>query len=125
MCHLIPHTTHPIRCENTTTVSETAPTIVMGSTKSQSSKVKPVNGSEPSRATRVMDEATQRMTNILARLVPDRGDPMSSSFVLSLDREVCGLTSNHFGFSTWITRERSVKSSSPDLIGGGGALAPV
>jgi hypothetical protein len=44
-------------------------------------KIKPINGSKPPRETRVRDEATQRFANILAYLVPHRGDPTSSSFV--------------------------------------------
>jgi hypothetical protein len=46
------------------------PTITVRSAKAQGSKVKPVYGSEPPRATRVRDEVTQRMANILAHLVP-------------------------------------------------------
>jgi hypothetical protein len=42
-------------------VSEMGPTIVVGSSKVQALKVKPVNGSEPPRATRARDEATQRV----------------------------------------------------------------
>jgi hypothetical protein len=74
----------PIHCGNMATVSKMGPMTVVGSAKAQGSKVKPVNGSELPRATRVRDEATQRMANILARLVPHRGDSMSSSFVSEL-----------------------------------------
>jgi hypothetical protein len=42
-------------------ISKTDPMIVMGSVKAQGSKVKPVNGLEPPRATRARDEATQRV----------------------------------------------------------------
>jgi hypothetical protein len=42
-------------------ISETGPTIAMGSAKAQGSNVKPVNGSEPPRATRASDEVTQRV----------------------------------------------------------------
>jgi hypothetical protein len=55
---------------NTATVSEMGPMIAMGSTKAQGSKAKPVYGSEPPRATRARDEATQRMANILVHPVP-------------------------------------------------------
>jgi hypothetical protein len=74
ICHPTPHTTHPIRHGNTTTVSETGPIIAVGSVKAQGSKVKPVDGSEPPRATRAMDEVTQRMANIFgAPGAPSRG----------------------------------------------------
>jgi hypothetical protein len=68
--HLTPHTIHPICRGNTATISEMGPTITVRSAKAQGSKVKPVYGSEPPRATRVRDEVTQRMANILAHLVP-------------------------------------------------------
>jgi hypothetical protein len=79
--HPTPRTTCPIHRGNTTTVSETRLTIAVGSAKAQGSKAKPINGPEPSRATRVRDETIQRITNILAHLVPHRRDPASSSFV--------------------------------------------
>jgi hypothetical protein len=44
--------------------------IAMGSAKAQGLMVKAVYGSEPPRATRVRDEMTQRMANILAHPVP-------------------------------------------------------
>jgi hypothetical protein len=50
------------------------PTIVVGSAKAQGSKAKP-------KASGVRDNVTQRMDNILAHLVPYRGDPASSRFV--------------------------------------------
>jgi hypothetical protein len=70
-----------IRCGNMATVSETGPMIVVGSTKAQDSKVKLVYGSEPPRATRARDKATQRMADILTHPVPHQGDPASSSFI--------------------------------------------
>jgi hypothetical protein len=72
---------HPIHLRNMTTVSKMGPTIVMGSMNAQGSKAGPVDGSEPPSATRARDEATQRMTNIVAQPVPHRGDLASSSFV--------------------------------------------
>jgi hypothetical protein len=42
-------------------VSEIGPTIAVGSEKAQGLKAKPVNGSEPPRATRVRDEVTHRV----------------------------------------------------------------
>jgi hypothetical protein len=71
----------PYTLQDMATVSKTGPTFAMGSAKAQGSKTKFINGSEPPRATRVRDEATQRMANILAHPVPHRGDPASSSFV--------------------------------------------
>jgi hypothetical protein len=81
MRHSTPRTTHHIHHGNTTTVSEMGPMIAVGSTKAQGSKVKPVSGLEPPRATRARDEATERMANILVQPVPHRGDPTSSSFI--------------------------------------------
>jgi hypothetical protein len=75
--HLIPHMTRPIHHGNMAIVFEMGPTIVVGSTKAQGSKVKPVYGSEPPRTTRAWDEATQRMANILAHPALHRGDPTS------------------------------------------------
>jgi hypothetical protein len=65
--------TRPIRHRNMATISEMGPTIAMGSTKAQGLKAKPINGLEPSRATKARDEVTQRMANILAHPVPHRG----------------------------------------------------
>jgi hypothetical protein len=81
MRHPTPHTTRPIHRGNTTIVSEMGPMIDVGSTKAQGSKAKPVYGSEPPRATRARDEATQRIANILAHSVPHRGDLAFSSFI--------------------------------------------
>jgi hypothetical protein len=81
MHHPTPHRMHPIRCDYTATIFKMGPMIVMGSAKAPSSKVKPINGSEPPRATRTRDETTQRMANILAHPVPHRGDMTSSCFV--------------------------------------------
>jgi hypothetical protein len=44
MRHLTPHTMHPMRPGNTTTVSKMGPMIAVGSAKAQGSKAKPVNG---------------------------------------------------------------------------------
>jgi hypothetical protein len=71
----------PIGHGNMATVSKTGPIIAVGSTKAQGLKAKPINESEPPRATRVRDEATQRMANILMHPVPHRSDPASSSFI--------------------------------------------
>jgi hypothetical protein len=79
--HPTPHTMCPIRCRNMTTVSEMDPTIAVGFAKAQGSKVKPVNGLEPPRATRVRDKATQSIANILAHPMPHRLVPAYSSFV--------------------------------------------
>jgi hypothetical protein len=65
----------------TTTVSETGPTIAVGSTKAQGLKATPIDGPEPPRATSTRDKTTQRMSNILAHPTPHQGDPTSSSFV--------------------------------------------
>jgi hypothetical protein len=72
---------HSICHGNTKTVSQIGPMIVVGFAKAQSLKVKPVYGSEPPRATRARDEATQRMDNILTHPMPHQGDPASSSFL--------------------------------------------
>jgi hypothetical protein len=64
------------------TVSKMGPMIAVGSAKAQASKPKPINGSDPPRATRARDEATKRMVNILAQPVHHQGDMASSSFVL-------------------------------------------
>jgi hypothetical protein len=97
------------------------PTIAMGSTKAQGSKVKPVYGSEPPRATSVRDEATQRMANI------HQGDPAPSIFIS--ESRLGGFLHAPMwtgiypsGFSARITRKRSVKPLGPDLMGG--ALDP-
>jgi hypothetical protein len=79
--HPTPHRTHPIRHRNLTTVSEMGPMIVVGSTKAQGLNAKSVYGLEPPRATRVRDQATQKMANILAHPSPHRGDPASSNFI--------------------------------------------
>jgi hypothetical protein len=63
------------------TIYETVPIIAVVSSKAQGLKVKPIDESEPPRATRVRDEATQRMVNILAHPVPHHGDPTSTSFI--------------------------------------------
>jgi hypothetical protein len=55
------------------TVSKIGPMIVMGSAKAQGSKVKLIGELEPPRATRVRDEATQRVANILAHPGPVEG----------------------------------------------------
>jgi hypothetical protein len=73
--HPTPRTTRPIRHGNTATISEMGPTIIVGSAKAQASKVKLVYGSEPPRATRAWDEATQRMANILTHPVPPSMGP--------------------------------------------------
>jgi hypothetical protein len=51
-------------------ISKMGPTIAMGSTKAHGSKMKPIGGSEQDRATRVRDEATQMVANILAHVGP-------------------------------------------------------
>jgi hypothetical protein len=79
--HLTHLMTCPIHHGNTSTISEMGPTIVVGFTKAQSSKTRPVYGSKLPRATRARDEVTQMMANILAHLVPHQGDPTPSSFV--------------------------------------------
>jgi hypothetical protein len=81
MHHLTPHTMHPIRHGNTTTISETGLMIAVGSVKAKGSKGKPVDRSEPPRATRARDEMTQRTANILVHPTTHQGDPISSSFV--------------------------------------------
>jgi hypothetical protein len=73
--------TCPIRHGNMLIVSKMGPITAVASANAQGLKTKPVNGSEPPRATRVRDEATQRMVNIVTHPVPHRGDPMSSSLV--------------------------------------------
>jgi hypothetical protein len=103
MHHQTSRTMHPICHGNMATVSKTGPTITVGSAKAQGSKVKPVYGSELPRATRVRDEATQRMTNILAHPVPHLGAWHPQASYLSLDREVslmplCELASSRLGF---------------------------
>jgi hypothetical protein len=81
MCHPTPHMTHTIHHGNMTSVSKMSSTIVVGSAKAWGLKTKPINGSEPSRATTARYEVTQTMTNILAHPVPHRGDLASSGFV--------------------------------------------
>jgi hypothetical protein len=81
MHHLTPRTMRPIRHGNMAIVSKMGPTIAVGSAKAQGSKAKLVDRSEPPRATRARDEATQRMANILVHPAPHRGDLASSSFV--------------------------------------------
>jgi hypothetical protein len=81
MRHLTPCTMCPIRRGNTTIVSKIGPMIVVGSAKDKGSKAKLIYGSEPPRATRAWDEATQRMDNIFVHLVPHREDPVSTSFI--------------------------------------------
>jgi hypothetical protein len=66
----IARTTNPIHHGNATTISKMGPMIVVGSTKEQGSKMNPIDGSELPRATRGMDEATQRMANILTHPAP-------------------------------------------------------
>jgi hypothetical protein len=107
------------------TVYEMSPMIAVMSAKAQGSKVKPVKGSEPTRATRARDKATQRMTNILAHLVPHQGDPTSSSFVSEC--RLGGFLHSPLwagiypsGSFEQITQERSVKPPGLDLTGGGG-----
>jgi hypothetical protein len=56
--HPTPRTMRPIHHENMATISEIGPMIVVGSTKAQGSKAKPVYRSEPPRATRAREEAT-------------------------------------------------------------------
>jgi hypothetical protein len=60
------------------------PMIAVGSAKAQGSKAKLIGGSEPPRATRARDEATQRVANILAHSGPHRGDPVPSRFISKL-----------------------------------------
>jgi hypothetical protein len=71
----------PYTSWDTTTVSKTSPMIAMGCNKAQGLKENPSVGSEPPKATRVRDEATQGRAHILAHPVPQRGDPASSSFI--------------------------------------------
>jgi hypothetical protein len=80
-CHPTPCMMHHIRHGNMATISQMGLMIAVGTPKAQDSKAKPVYGSKPPRATRVKEEETQRMANILAHPVPHRGDPTSSSFV--------------------------------------------
>jgi hypothetical protein len=110
---------------NMTIVSKMGPTIVVGSAKAKGSKAKPVNRSEPPRATRARDEVTQRMANISAHPVAHHGVPASSSFVSESRpggflHALCGLASRCLGFFAWITLERSLKPHIPYLMCGGG-----
>jgi hypothetical protein len=84
-------------------VFETGPTIDMGSVKAQGSKAKPVNGSEPPRATRARDQTTQRVATSSHIRSPIEGTQCSQASYLSLDQEIsftplCGLASNRSGF---------------------------
>jgi hypothetical protein len=81
MRHPTPRTMCHICHKNMTIISETGPTIAVGSAKAQGSNAKTVYGSEPPRATRARDEVTQMMTNILAYPMTHRGDSVSSCFV--------------------------------------------
>jgi hypothetical protein len=104
MRHPTPRTMHPICHGNMATVSEMGPTTVMGADKAQGSKEKLIYGSELPRATttRVSDEATQRMDNILVHPAPHRVDPTSSSFIsgsrLGSFTPLCGLASSRTDF---------------------------
>jgi hypothetical protein len=62
--------TCPIRHGNTTMISKMGPMIAMGSAKAQFSMVKLVYELKSPRATRVRDEETQKMANILAHATP-------------------------------------------------------
>jgi hypothetical protein len=83
--------------------------------------------SELSRATRVRDEATQRVASSWLFLGPHREDPMPLTFVSKsrlggfLHTPPCGLTPSRSSFPQRITQERCLKPPSPDLMGGGGA----
>jgi hypothetical protein len=93
-------------------VSETGPTIVMGSAKAQGSKAKPVNESEPPRATRARDEATQRVPTSWHIRSPIEGTQCSQASYLSLDREISfmplfGLASSRPGFLHGLPEEEA------------------
>jgi hypothetical protein len=76
---------------------------VVGSAKARGLKAKPINESEPPRATRARDEAAQRMANILVHRCPIEGTRHPQALYLSLDQEVsfmplCGLAYSRLGF---------------------------
>jgi hypothetical protein len=70
MRHLTPRMIRSIHHGNLAIIPEMGPMIVVGSGKAQSLKAKPIYGSEPPRATRARDEATQKMANILVHPMP-------------------------------------------------------
>jgi hypothetical protein len=100
------------------------PTIVVGSAKAQGSKANPPVRSKPPKATRVRDEATQRVASDWRIWSPIEGIWHSPASYLSIDWEV-SLTPVYVGwhqavrvFPPGITRERWLKPPSSDLIGG-------
>jgi hypothetical protein len=85
------------------TISKMGPMIAVGSAKAQGLKEKPISGSEPTRATRARDEATQRVANIWRTRGPIEGTQCPQASYLSLDWKVsfvplCGLASSYSNF---------------------------
>jgi hypothetical protein len=106
------------------------PTIVVGSTKAQGSKAKPVELGQS--RLKQLERGTKRDNGLPVVGTPDA--PLRGPNILKLC--ICVLTRRFPScpfmwagiepseFPTRITRERRVKPPSLDLIRGGGALAP-
>jgi hypothetical protein len=88
------------------------PTIAVGSAKAQGSKAKPVNRSEPPRATRARDEATQMVATSWDIWSPIEETRRSQALYMRLDLDIsftplCGLASSRLGFLRGLPREEA------------------
>jgi hypothetical protein len=87
MHHLTPHTTHPLYPGIQQPYLEHASQLPWGLPKLRVRRKNPPIGSEPPKATRAWDEATQRMANSWHTRSPNEGTRPHQASYLSLDRE--------------------------------------
>jgi hypothetical protein len=125
--HNVPYTLR----EYDQAVSEMGPMIIMESVKAHGSKAKPINGSEPPRATRARDEATQRVATSWDIRSPIEGSRCSQASYLSLDWEISVTPSVGWHLAVWVfcvdylgKKHESSRIEFDRALGGGG-LAPV